>query len=167
MCEQSKKQPFEHLEAEVSHQTPELPDDISLAGSLFLVDDSETAGGPVTQEGWAEHLPAEHRDVAKQLRRKHGASFLLYLEHHYQYGAADIEEDFYSTYIGSYDSLFDWVMESYQELGWVEAVERMMHEHNIPEGALEWSVDYFIHWAKKYQRFQIHSFGGQFHVFQP
>ena len=58
-------------------------------------------------------------------------------------------------------------MESYQELGWVEAVERMMHEHDIPEGALEWSVDYFIHWAKKYQRFQIHSFGGQFHVFQP
>ena len=68
MSEQSKKQPLEHREAEVSHQTPELPDDISPTSSLFLDDDSETAGGPVTQEGWAEHLLAEHRDVAKQLR---------------------------------------------------------------------------------------------------
>lgn len=131
-------------------------------------DNRETSSGPLTPKGWSEGLPGEHLKAAKRLRRKHGAGFLVYLEKYYfQHGVADIEEDFYETYVGSYDSLRDWMLDSYREFGWLDAVEEVIAEQGIPDGALEWDLDHFISAGNRFELFEVHEKGGQIHVFQP
>lgn len=113
-------------------------------------------------------MSGEHLKAAKHLRRKHGAGFLVYQEKYYfQHGVGDIEEDFYETYVGFYDSLRDWMLDSYREFGWLDAVEEVIAKQGIPDGALEWDLDQFISAGNRFELFEVHEKGGQIHVFQP
>lgn len=137
-----------------THETP-TPDEVATESTA-------------TPAGWSEAIAAEHLDAARYLRRKHGAGFLVYLDQYYsQHTPADIEEDFHSIYVGTYDDLHDWMLDTYRDMGWTKALDQLRQELYIPEGALTWDLEHFIEAGKKFELFQIHEKGGQIHVFQP
>lgn len=78
-----------------------------------------------------------------------------------------MEQDFDSVYVGSYDTPEDWAAESFQILGWSEALEQVQHAAAIPEGILHLDTDAFLDWAQNSMGFEISAGRDQVHIFHP
>ncbi|MGP5508163.1 hypothetical protein ACTXMG_11995 [Corynebacterium flavescens] len=112
-----------------------------------------------------EHLPAARRLISREPH-----AFLAYLDRFYESQAPEIleslEEDFDSIFVGSYANPEEWALESFDALGWSEAVEETRSKAGIPDNILNFDIDKFLEWAQDSMGFVLMSRGGQIHVFQ-
>ncbi|MEX3516387.1 hypothetical protein VVR26_02840 [Corynebacterium camporealensis] len=96
-------------------------------------------------EEWQEVISPEHLEAAGQIFAREPNAFLTFLARYYfEELPDDLEQDFDSVYVGSYDTPEDWAAESFQILGWSEALEQVQESAAIPEGILHLETDAFL-----------------------
>ncbi|WNI12090.1 hypothetical protein RIU96_07540 [Corynebacterium sp. Z-1] len=119
-------------------------------------------------EEWQDVISPEHLEAAGQIFAREPNAFLTFLARYYfEELPDDLEQDFDSVYVGSYDTPEDWAAESFQILGWSEALEQVQHAAAIPEGILHLDTDAFLDWAQNSMGFEISAGRDQVHIFHP
>lgn len=94
----------------------------------------------------------------------HGVAFSAYLSHVGNEITADYaEEDFNSTYRGSYGSVEGFAEDYTESLGWNSALEYFTYVEGIPSGLVSWNMPALLQML--HSEYQIVEYGGSIHVF--
>lgn len=119
-------------------------------------------------EEWQEVISPEHLEAAGQIFAREPNAFLTFLARNYfEELPDDLEQDYDSVYVDSYDTPEDWAAKPFQILGWSEALEQVQESAAIPQGILHLDTDAFMDWAQDSMGVEVLPGGDQVHIFHP
>ena len=136
----------------------------------------EIPKSPSEPEGWStgDYLVdycltiAGSRRQATMIRRlydEHHAAFAAYLSlDDVSPIAESLGDDFESVYVGTYLDEGALIDEQLEALGWREAVDIVIRQEGIPEGALTWDHDAIYEYMRR-NVYDIVDLDGDLHVF--